>query len=145
MKPQRLHFGLLMGGAVAVILWLLYEEQQKAAAAPDAGYDLAPPPGTGIAAGPVYPNIPQIVPQNFDVSGAAPNAIPNVPQGGYVPPQYNIQMPASATPGGGCSCEEDSCDSAGQPVSSQLIPGWVINQGASQVANFGQRVTFGIA
>lgn len=137
MKMPHIHFGLLAMGAVAVILWLLYEKNLQAnALAPSAftpGMELPGQPGT-------YPNIPQIARQNFDISGLARNALSNLPIGGYKVPTYQIQMPGSATGGGGCSCE-DSCDAAGTPVNSQLIPGWVVNQGAQNLQNFAYKLS----
>jgi hypothetical protein len=138
MKIPHLHFGLLATGAVAVILWILYEQNQQANA-------LAP---STVSAGigtqgdqpGGYPNIPQITPQSFDVAGLAPFALTNVPVNGFKVPTYNIQMPASATGGGGCPCE-DGCDPAGTPVSSQMIPGWVVNQGAMNLQNFAYKLS----
>jgi hypothetical protein len=126
MKQEYYIFGLVGIGAVVVIYFLM-QEQNAAAANQDSS--VAPPPGVGQQ---TYPNVQPIQLGNVTIGSTPPEQAYNL---GQTVPSVQIGTCQSE-----CGCDDDDCDQAGIPVTTQTIPKSVLAFAGANLASFQAKV-----
>jgi hypothetical protein len=128
MKQEYYIFGLVGIGAVIVIYFLIQEQNATAAAAAGDG-SAAPPPGVGQQS---YPNVQPIQLGNVTIGATPPEQSYNMGQ------QFpGVQVGTAQSE---CGCDDDDCDQAGIPVTTQTIPQSVLAFAGSNLASFQAKV-----
>jgi hypothetical protein len=135
LKTEHYVFGLI-GIASAIVLYYLWQESNTGGQPATATGDAIPAPQ-----GPTYPNAQPIQLGNVTINdGTAP------PEQLYNMPLDGVQLPTIAvgTPNSECGCQDDDCDTAGQPVTVQTIPAGVMQAGADNLASFQSKTNSGV-
>jgi hypothetical protein len=134
MKQEHYIFGLIGIGAIIVLYWLYQESQAAAPAAASAAPDLSSP------AAPVYPNAQPIQLGNVTINDTPTPAAQNYnmqPNGQQIPT-------VSVTPGSDCGCEDNDCEAAGAPVTTQSISQTVVDSNAKNLMSFTAKTQSGV-
>jgi hypothetical protein len=133
-KQEHFIVGLIGLGAVAVIVYLMYESRQGQAAAVDV-------PSGQPAPGPTYPNAPS--PTSFEVAPSPVNLTYNTFPPGFSATGISVSPPDSACGNGGCGgCGSgcDACAQAGVPVTVQRVPEQVLSVAADNLDAYRQKI-----
>ena len=136
LKQEHLVVGLIGLGAVAVIVFLVYEGRQQSGGGAVAEVPV-PVPGPGAAQSPAYPNAP--TPINFEVGGSPVNLTYNTFPADFSPTGTQVRPLDSACGNGGCDgCGTgcDSCTQTQQPVTVQSVPPSVLAGAADNFSTF---------